>query len=114
MKPMFPIVLLCVGIAIGAVAVYLVTPTPPAETPPPRVVHSGDVTDLIKRLAPLAYDPSSQWQGVAVTFTGTSAEIKIMTKDRNEYSGKGATLTDAVRMIDSTRIRDALSGWKSE
>lgn len=113
MKSMEMVLVFCMGAAIGSWAMYSVTPKAAIAPPAPErpQVASGDVTDLIERLKPLAERPNEDWHGVSVTITGASAKVEIKTKDGNEYSGKGKSLPDAVRMIDSLKIRDALQGW---
>ncbi len=101
---------LCIGIGIGAFALYVTRPSDPKAVPLP--VSLGEVTDLIDRLKPLAYEPEGSWRGVRITFTGAGAEVKITTKDGNEYTGAGKTLNAATTMIDSSRIREALQGWQ--
>lgn len=103
--------MLCVGIALGAAVIYAFTPALPAVVDVKPQVSIGDVTSLIDRLKPLAERPDDDWRGVTVTITGASAAVEIRTKDGNEYKGKGKTLRDAAKMIDSSRIRDALNGW---
>jgi len=102
---------LCIGIGIGAFALYVTSPkvATPKEAPPQVTI--GEVTDLIERLKPLAKEPESSWRGVRITFTGAGAEVKITTKDDNEYTGAGKTLKAAATMIDSSRIREVLQGW---
>lgn len=113
MKPMDAVLMICIGVAIGGVAVYFATPKPAA--PKERAqVSIGEVTDLIDRLKPLVEYPDQDWRGVSVTITGASARIELRTKDGNEYVGKGKTLQAAATMLDSAKIREALSGWSAE
>lgn len=113
MKPMTGVLMLCIGIGVGAMAIYLTLPqdVPAAPQKPQPSVAMGDVTDLINRLKPLAERPEEDWHGVRVTITGGSAEVEITTTDGNKYTGKAKTLKSAATMIDSSRIREALGGW---
>lgn len=112
MKRMETALAFFIGSAFGGIIVYLTSLKEMAavtvQSPP---VTIGKVSNLIERLKPLAERPNDDWRGVAVTITGASAKVDIKTKDGNEYTGKGKTLPDAVRMIDSSKIRDALTGW---
>lgn len=97
------------GLAVAAAISGRETPPIP---PAPAQMTLGEVTSLIDRLKPLSERPNEDWRGVSVTITGASAKVEIHTKDGNQYTGKGPTLEAAVKMIDSTKIRDALQGWK--
>lgn len=106
------VLMLCIGIGIGAAALYFSTPRPLSAMPKPTTI--GEVSDLIERLKPLARDPSSDWNGVKVTFTGASVSLNITMREGNEYTAKSATLKDAVAAIDSAKIKQALQGWSGQ
>lgn len=106
------VLMICLGVAIGGAAVYLVTPKSPDEKIEKRQVSIGDVTDLIDRLRPFTRDPTSEWGGVRVTITGVSARVEFRTKESLDFGGGGPTLKDAVAVLqDSAKLKDALAGW---
>lgn len=87
---------------------------PPVPAPVPTPVGNAEVSDLVARLAPFAEDPSSEYYGVSVTYSGGGVSIRMRLKNRNEYNARSKTLAGAVEMLTtpSDAIKSALIGWK--
>ena len=108
-------VLVIVGTLLILVSLYFPSTVSVPVQKPEVIVSAAEVSDLIKRLRPLAKDPAARWysNGITLTFYGSGVSIQLKTPNGNEYNGRADTLEEAVARITSpsAEIQDALRGW---
>ncbi len=76
-------------------------------------VVRSDVEALVDRLKPLTKDPSTNYFGVSVEFSGAGVSIAMHLRDDSQLRSKAATLEGAVKGLaaPNTAVQAALAGW---
>lgn len=115
MKPIFIPMTFVLGTLFGIMLKHFNNDNEPQIKQQP--ISIGEVSDLINRLKPFTQYPNDKsWyrSGITLIFYSNSIELKLKTKNENEYKSVGSTLDEVVTnfSVPSDAIKKSLECWK--